>query len=207
WGAARAVAAAGGEGKGGAGAPLNVASSFSPGVQPAAARRYTEQTVAYAEEHEQLLIASYAATTVAWLRLRAGEWGAAERAARRGLHMGSVVELHATTVLTELAVRRGDPEASELLAGVVARAERTGELQRVAPALELQCEWALTSDAALPVERFERLAAGRPTAHATRIAGWAAVAGIAPTFDQPTPGPHAAMARRDWRAAADAFGA
>ena len=38
------------------------------------------------------------------------------------------------------------------------------------------------------------------------MAAWAAVAGIDIAFDRPMPAPHAAMLRRDWRAAADAFG-
>ena len=49
-------------------------------VQPDEALRYAQQAVAYAEEHEMLIIASYAATVIAWLRLRAGEWEEAERA-------------------------------------------------------------------------------------------------------------------------------
>ena len=39
-----------------------------------------------------------------------------------------------------------------------------------------------------------------------RVAAWAAVAGIDAEVGTPMSPPHAAMARRDWRAAADAFG-
>jgi DNA-binding NarL/FixJ family response regulator len=38
------------------------------------------------------------------------------------------------------------------------------------------------------------------------MAAWAAVAGIEVDLDQPASAPHAAMLRRDWRAAAEAFG-
>ena len=48
-------------------------------VQPDEALRYAEQALAYAERHEMHIIASYAATVIAWLRLRAGEWDEAER--------------------------------------------------------------------------------------------------------------------------------
>ena len=38
------------------------------------------------------------------------------------------------------------------------------------------------------------------------MAAWAAVAGIDIELDEPLSAPHAAMVRRDWRGAADAFG-
>ena len=119
---------------------------------------------------------------IAWLRLRAGEWDEAERLTRREMESGIVVRLLAKTVLAELAVRRGDPDAGARLAELAAEADRTGELQRIVPLLELAAEWALTTGAPMPVERFEKLAelptggirAGR---FAMRVAAWAAVAG------------------------------
>ena len=41
---------------------------------------------------------------------------------------------------------------------------------------------------------------------AIRVAAWAAVAGISVELEPPRSAPHAAMLRRDWPAAADAFG-
>ena len=71
---------------------------------------------------------------VAWLRLRAGEWDEAERVCAREIERGgTVVQLLAKTVLAELAVRRGDPDAAERLADVAAQADRTGEPQRIVP--------------------------------------------------------------------------
>jgi hypothetical protein len=64
----------------------------------------------------------------------------------------------------------------------------------------------------MPVERLERLTellrsrgslGGR---FAVRLAAWAAVAGIDVELYEAGSGPYAAMLKRDWRAAADAFG-
>ncbi|HEY1370129.1 MAG TPA: AAA family ATPase [Gaiellaceae bacterium] len=183
--------------------------------RPAEALRYERQAVEYGLDHEALMIASYAATVVAWLRLRAGEWDDAERATQHEIDTGLGFDILADTVLTELAVRRGDPDAGEQLARLAERAVRTGELQRVVPALELQVEWALTTGAPMPVEQLEGVTAelrsrgmfvGR---FAIRIAAWAAVAGIEIELERDgvPPGPYAAMLRHDWRGAADAFGA
>jgi DNA-binding CsgD family transcriptional regulator len=95
---------------------------------------------------------------------------------------------------------------------LAAEADRTGELQRIVPLLELAAELALLTGAPMPIERFERLAelptggirAGR---FAMRAAAWAAVAGLELDPAPRASAPHAAMARRDWHGAADAFGA
>ncbi len=181
-------------------------------VRPDEALRYAEQAAAYGTGHELLIISSYAAVVVAWLRLRAGEWDEAERLTRREIESGVVVRLITKTVLAELALRRGDPDAAERLAEVAAEADRTGEPQRTVPVLELAMERALTSGAPMPTERLERLVGEIPphgtlgARYAARVAAWAAVAGIEVGLDTPMSPPHAAMARRDWRAAADAFG-
>jgi hypothetical protein len=183
-------------------------------AQPEPATRYLRQALAYAQRHEVHNLAPYVATNLAWLRLRAGEWDEAERFVRAEAERGpSVVQLVGKIVLTELAVRRGDSDAYELLTDVTAAADRADELPRIEPVLELATEWSLTSGGAPPTERLERLLAqiGRPVARvgcrALRIVAWAAVAGIDVEVDEALPGPHGAMARRDWRAAADGFGA
>lgn len=182
-------------------------------VQPEPALRYARQALAYAEEHEVHNLASYVAVTLAWLRLRAGEWAEAERMTRDELGKSiTVSHLVAETVLAELAVRRGDPDASERLAALAAQAARAGELQRIAPVLELETELALTSGAPMPVERYEQLLEQIPPQQwrdgwgATRVAAWAAVAGITVDAGEAGSAPHAAMLRRDWLAAADAYG-
>ena len=190
----------------------NLGMSLLYWVRPEEALRYAQRAEAYALEHELLIIASYSTTVIAWLRLRAGEWEEAERLTRRETESGRVVRLLAKTVLAELAVRRGDPDAGERLEELMAEADRTGELQRIVPLLELAVERALTTGAPMPVARFEKvveLPTGgiRSGRFAMRLAAWAAVAGIEHDVDGPTSPPHAAMTRRDWREAAEAFGA
>lgn len=115
--------------------------------------------------------------------------------------------------MCELAVRRGDPDAPELLADIVARADRAGEMQRIAPALALQTEWALTRGEPLPIDRLRhvideiaRTPAGMRGWGAQLAAAWASVAGLEVDWHGPLAAPYAAMLRGDWRAAADAFG-
>jgi DNA-binding CsgD family transcriptional regulator/tetratricopeptide (TPR) repeat protein len=181
-------------------------------VQPESALRYASQTLAYAEAHEVHNLASYSATVIAWLRLRAGEWEDAEGVTQGQIEKGiTVTQLMAKTILTELAVRRGDPDAADRLKDLAAQADRTGELQRIVPVLELATEYALTRDVPMPTVGYDKLVAEfwprRLTGWtAIRMRGWAAVAGIDLPYDVPSSTPFSAMARRDWRAAADAFG-
>jgi len=180
--------------------------------QPEPAARYARRALVYAEQNEVYNLASYIGVTIAWLRLRAGEWAEAEAITRAALDTSlSVAQLVAKTVLTELAVRRGDPDAAERLDDLAAQAVRASEPQRLAPLVELETEWALTTGAPLPLERFEALLDDlRPGGligwGAVRVASWAAVAGIPVELDPPPSEPHAAMLRRDWEGAADAFG-
>ena len=182
-------------------------------AQPEPALLHARQALAYAEQNEVYNLASYIAVTLAWLQLRAGEWDEAERITRAELEKSvSVAQLVAKTVLTELAVRRGDPDAAERLADLAAQALRASEPQRLAPLVELETEWALTTGAPMPIERLETLLdEARPPGAligwgAIRVAAWAAVAGISVELDPPESAPHAAMLRRDWAGAADAFG-
>ena len=131
---------------------------------------------------------------------------------RREIESGMVVRLIAKTVLAELAVRRGDPDAAERLAEIGAEADRTGEPQRIVPVLELADRVGVdhrrpdADRAARAADRTDSAARQPRVRYAMRVAAWAAVAGIEVEVDTPMSRPHAAMARRDWRAAADAFG-
>jgi DNA-binding CsgD family transcriptional regulator/tetratricopeptide (TPR) repeat protein len=191
---------------------VNLSYSLMCKARPQEARRYAEQALAYAGEHEVHALAVYIGIILAWLDLRAGEWDAAERTAQGEIGRGfTVPELLAKTVLAEVAVRRGDGDALERLAELGAYADRADELQRIAPVLELAAEWALTNDEPLPVARIEQLVEriesdGLCGDGAMRIVAWAAVAGVDCEFDRPMAEPYAAMARRDWAAAAAAFG-
>jgi DNA-binding CsgD family transcriptional regulator/tetratricopeptide (TPR) repeat protein len=191
---------------------VNLSYSLMCKARPQEARQYAEQALVYAREHEVHTLAVYIGIILAWLDLREGKWGDAEPAAQGEIGRGfTVPELLAKTVLAELAVRRGDADAREVLSELTAYADRADELQRIAPVLELAAEWALTNDEPLPVEWIGQLVARIQTGGlcgdgAMRIVAWAAVAGIECEFDRPMAAPYAAMARRDWPAAADAFG-
>ena len=192
---------------------LNLAYALMSWAQPEPAMRYARQALAYAEQNEVYNLASYIAVTLAWLQLRAGDWDEAERVTRAELEKSvSVAQLVAKTVLAELAVRRGDPDAAERLADLAAQAVRASEPQRLAPVVELETEWALTTGAPLPLELLETLLdEERPPGAlvgfgAVRVAACAAVAGIPVELEPPNSAPYAAMLRRDWLGAADAFG-
>jgi DNA-binding CsgD family transcriptional regulator/tetratricopeptide (TPR) repeat protein len=192
---------------------VNLGYSLMSWVQPQPALHYLGLGVAYAREHEIHTLASYGITAEAWLRLRAGDWDEAEAIARMQLERGtSVTQLLAKTVLADLAIRRGDPDASERLADLAAQADRAGELQRIAPVLELTVAHALTGGCAMPADQLEAKASeirrrGGPTgSEAMRIAAWAAVAGIDAGSAPPLMSPHALMIRREWAEAAEAFG-
>lgn len=91
---------------------------------------------------------------------------------------------------------------------MAAQADRTGEPQRIVPVVELAAERALTKGVPVPVDGLETLRAELPRGRfAVRLDAWAAVAGLDAEAAETEPAPYAAMARRDWRAAADAFGA
>jgi len=189
----------------------NLAFTFMFWVQPDKALQQAERGLSYAQEHEVHNLASYLATTTAWLRFRAGDWDEGERVALRESERGyAVPQLLANTVLAELAVRRGDADAAERLAGLAAQAERAGDIQRRLPVLELEIERALLAGTPPPADSVRKVvdeiqASPRRLGWAARVAGWAAVAGISVAVDEPLPAPHAAMCLRDWRAAADAF--
>ncbi|MGZ4290453.1 MAG: ATP-binding protein, partial [Gaiellaceae bacterium] len=134
------------------------------------ARPPVERAIAEAEEDEFHHLASHARTMRAWLDLRAGDWDAAARGAtaeaRRGV---SVSQLLAQTVLAELAVRRGDDDAEERLAELEERAERTGELSRLLPVVDLRVERSLTAETPAPVRRIQELLERTPIGAQARL--------------------------------------
>jgi len=187
----------------------NLAFALLTWAQPHEALRRAVIAFAYARKHEVHNLGSYVAIVIAWLRLRAGEWDEAEQLVRDELGRSvSVVQLLANTVLTELAVRRGDADAEDRLAELDEQASRAGERQRIWPVLELMSEAALLAGRPLPLERLVGFAGGARTAsrYEGRIAAWAALGGADVTVDTALPAPYAAMSVRDWTAAADAFG-
>lgn len=176
---------------------------------PTTAAQYAEKGITYAEQHQIDTLGSYLRATLAWLELRAGRWPRAEELIRRELEMGDTVsQLLSRIVEAELVVRRGDSNAGELLAEVRVLADQTQELQRIGPILELELEWSLTRDEPWPESRFNDVigAYASHTVWTGKLMGWAAVVGLPVDVEAPKPPPYAAMAARDWRGAADAFG-
>jgi len=173
---------------------------------------YARRALAYAHDHEVYNLSAYAVIMIAWLHLRAGQWDEAERLARGEIaNTTGILQLAAGTVLTELAVRRGDADAAERLAELGAQAERAGELQRILPFAELSIEYAFTRGEPIPTDLLERLVAEFPLTTGVngwrlRVAAWAAIAGIDTGFDIDADSPFAAMARHDWHLAAERFG-
>ncbi len=182
-------------------------------VRPAEAYEAVDRAHACAVAHEVDTLGEYAAVTRAWLDLRAGRWDAAEVVAADAVDRGATVnQLLAKTVLAELAVRRGDADARVRLADLAQQADRTDELLRIQPVLELQVEWALVRDEPMPRARVGAALAlaGRSDWvlwAGGRLAAWAALAGRPTTFDGRVPAPYAAVLAGDLRRAADVFGA
>lgn len=182
-------------------------------VRPQQAWEHNQRAITYAREHQVDTLLGFLTAMAGWHRLRLGDRESAERLALGEVAKGvSVTQLLARTVLAELAVRRGDDDAAQRLAEVGEQAQHTRELQWIAPILELEMEWALTHGDELPVDeilRARELAGGRSweaEGYGARLTAWAAVAGRQLPFDGRMPGPHAAMARGEWVAAASAFG-
>ena len=122
----------------------------------------------------------------------------------------SVSSLLARTVLAELAVRRGDADVDEHLRRLDAEAERAGDLQRIVPVLELLTERALLNGSRPPVDELRRVIDGSPDEGrwVVRLAATAALVGIdVPVDELPDSSPYTLVARREWAAAADTFGA
>jgi DNA-binding CsgD family transcriptional regulator len=182
--------------------------------RPVEARRYVEDAVIYSTQYEVHTLVQYTEALLAWLRLRAGEWEEAERAAARVVSGDeSITQLLARTVLAELSIRRGDPAADADLAGLAEQAERTGELQRLVPVVELQVECALLTGGPMPSRRVEELLGEVTRIHgeftgwgAVRLAGVASIVGIDVELDASGSSALDAVLRRDWRGAADAYG-
>ena len=187
-------------------------------VRPRTAGIHAEQGRADARSHEVDAMAAYLETITAWLLARSGAQQQAAQlagplAGDRAGPPRTVVDLQARTVLTELAVRQGAPDADERLAELARAADHTGELKRIGPVLELQVERAITCGRSPPVDRFAQVTAIvgeralREGCGGGRVAGWARLCGVPTTFRGRAPRPHTAMLAGDWQGAAEAFGA
>jgi DNA-binding CsgD family transcriptional regulator/tetratricopeptide (TPR) repeat protein len=104
------------------------------------------RALAYAREHELGGYTQYLLGMRAMLRLLRGDWPGAEADAHASLERGKYPGISlcpALVALGTLQARRGDPGARATLDDAWARAQASGELQRLAPAAaaRLECAW------------------------------------------------------------------
>ena len=192
---------------------VNLAYTLMVWARAPEAERSAEAALAYAHEHEQQTFISYTRLMLAWLRLRSGATADAERITLDEIARDpSVSQILGKTVLAELAVRRGDADAPARIAELAVLADETGEFQRSEPVFELELEWALTHATPLPLDRLDTLVVemrsrGRSSWGTSRVAAFAAVAGVDTGIEPRLVPPFDSMAAGDWRSAADDFGA
>ncbi|MGC0142378.1 ATP-binding protein [Pseudactinotalea sp. Z1732] len=183
-------------------------------VQPEAALRSITQGLALVEERQRDVFKDHFETLLAWLKARSGYFDEARALAERviGRRASSTIAgLQAQTVLAEVAVRRGDDDAAARLSDLIALVNEAGEPKLSGPVLELEIEWALTHSRHPPVGRTEQVLATIAKEGAeggflgARLAAWATIVGVPIVFRGVAPRPHAAMIRRAWPEAAQAF--
>ncbi|MGZ6708618.1 MAG: AAA family ATPase [Solirubrobacteraceae bacterium] len=109
------------------------------------ARVAVDRALAFASGHELSGYVQYLLGMRATERLRRGDWRGAETDARASLAHGRQPGISLCPALTALGLvqaRRGDPAAGATLADGWARAQASGELQRLAPAATARLELA-----------------------------------------------------------------
>jgi len=188
---------------------LNLGYSGIAWARPDIAWPHTRRAVSYAEEHQVDTLLQYGLAMTAWLLLRQGDWSEAARIAGGAAKSGqTVARLLADTVLAELAVRRGDDDARQRLAVLARQVEKTKELQRVLPVLQLEAERSLLTGEELPRDRFaaaSSLMGGSAGWSEAGLAGWAKVCGLELRLVDSVPEPFASMLTGDWLRAGEAF--
>lgn len=102
------------------------------------ARRLVDAGLGYALDHDQLTFAQYLTATRALVDLAVGRWDAAEAGAQQVIGAqeyggNPVARVPALYVLGLIRLRRGNPDARELLAEAWELAVATEELQRIRP--------------------------------------------------------------------------
>ncbi|MFN8590478.1 MAG: AAA family ATPase [Thermomicrobiales bacterium] len=110
------------------------------------AARRTEAALAYATDHDLDNYRFYLLATQAAIRMQQGRWDEAQAELQplpRQPGVSPLTRMVAMTTLGRIAVRRGAPEAGELLDGALELAERTGQLMRIEPVRAARAEAAL----------------------------------------------------------------
>ncbi|WP_448172465.1 ATP-binding protein [Rhizobacter fulvus] len=127
----------------------------------ARAEHWLAEGIAFDRRHDLDAWTHYLVGWLAQLRLEQGRLAEAERIADEVLatpRLTAVMRLPALTVQAKVHIRRGDPDATELLEQALALALPTGEVQRIAPLVSALAEAAwLRGDDAACVAALERL--------------------------------------------------
>jgi hypothetical protein len=106
------------------------------------ARRHLADAAAYATDHQVAAFEALAGAVLAQVAFETGDWDTADVLTGRVMEHESFARLPASIVHARLQVRRGDHDAGEAIADALAMAERTGEAQRVVPAMGAAAEHA-----------------------------------------------------------------
>jgi ATP/maltotriose-dependent transcriptional regulator MalT len=124
---------------------VNLAWVFTDNHEYADASRTLDEAITFAEAREQLAFLTYLWGMRARLELETGDTQAAELDALRVLglpNMTGVSNIPSSCVLGRIRTRRGDAAAAETLETAWALAQRSGELQRLAPVAVARAELA-----------------------------------------------------------------
>ena len=116
----------------------------------------------------------YAVTWLARIDFETGRWEQAESVAALLDDPSPVVRIGASTVIARVAVRRNNPEATDLLARARAEADPTHSLQRLWPVVAGECEarWRAQGDAPAGLEQLFDDAVGAEHPWAVGELGW-----------------------------------
>jgi DNA-binding CsgD family transcriptional regulator len=173
------------------------------------AQRYFDEAAAYFAARD---LDSWSNYVLAW-RARAdfecGRWESAEEIAGRlvARPTSPIIRIGALAVLARLRARRGDSGAAALVAEALELAQRTGEVQRLAPVLAAQAEAAWLANADLtpsPLLRgtFTQALANGDARAAGELGYWMWRGGVLPDPGDALEAPYRAQILGEWRGAA-----
>ncbi|MFQ5966839.1 MAG: AAA family ATPase [Acidimicrobiia bacterium] len=172
-----------------------------------------EEALAYSREYDQTGFETYLMATRAIIRTQIGDWAGAEKDADAALSRPEDVRitlLPAGIVKGTLQVRRGDPAAAGTVAKVWEKAEATGELQRIVPAMAARAELAwfegdmggITSDLRYAYDLALSLGRGEQVG---QMALWAWRAGMLDRAPFQASDPYRWLIEGKWDTAAEAW--
>jgi DNA-binding CsgD family transcriptional regulator/tetratricopeptide (TPR) repeat protein len=177
------------------------------------ALRYLDSGIAYSTQH---YLDSWELYLTAWrarVHFEQGDWESAANEAALVLgHYGVsvITKIPALAVLGHVRVRRGDPDATRLLAEAHELAMQTGELQRVAPVASARAEFSWLRGDFEQVKTEARFVLQISSGHDEpwlhgEFAFWMWRAGDAVETNEKIAAPYALQMSGDWRAAAEAW--